>query len=81
MADVVFCEQNFFDREIRVDPTQLFVQQILEKQLLSQPDRHRHSERVKTTRCYRDIGFDQAFELQKRFVVKDNIVHIGKGNS
>src|SRR5262245_863174 len=50
-------------------------QKILLKQLLANPERQRHPKRLKTDWRKREVGIEQSFELQERFVVEGDKVH------
>ena len=53
---------------------QLVVQQPLLEQLFAQPQRDRHPERAKAVRRECEVGFQQAFELEKRLVVEHDVI-------
>ena len=58
---------------------QLVVQQPLLEQLFAQPQRDRHPERAKAVRREREIGFQQAFELEERLVVEHDVIDVSNG--
>ena len=62
MADVMFGEQQLVHGEARIEKAQFSLQQVLQEQLLAQPDRHRHPKRIETTRGISQIGLKQALE-------------------
>ena len=47
-------------------------------QLLLQPDGMRHEERPEAARRERQIGLEQALELQQRLVVEPDVVELGR---
>ena len=50
--------------------------QLLLKQLLLEPERHRHPERAEAARREGQIGFEQALEFQERLVVERNLIDL-----
>ena len=62
--------------DIRRFGAQQVDQQRFLKQLLLQPQRHRHAERAKAPRRESKIGFEQSLELQKRLFVEGDEVDI-----
>ena len=48
------------------------------EQLLAQPDRHCHAEGAEALRAIREIGLEQALELQERLVVEDDVINVAE---
>src|SRR5690349_6681964 len=57
---------------------QLFLQQLLEEELLFEPHRHGSPERPDPTRCERQIGFDESLELHEGLVVKRDVAQVAQ---
>ncbi len=51
------------------------------KQLLAQPERHRHRERTQTSRRKSDVGFEQTLKFQERFIVERYKVDVRKDHA
>ena len=60
---------------VGVEAFELARQQVLLKELFAQPQRHGHAKGGESTRCEGEIGLQQAFEFEKRFVVEDDEIH------
>src|SRR5688572_2888323 len=73
MTQVVLTEEQPLVPAL-VELAQFLLQHVLEKQLLPQPQRNCHPERLETTRRESQIGLDQPLELEKRLVVKHDMV-------
>ena len=79
MTEVMFAEyEALVPIEVGAVLFQFAGQVVLQKQLLAQPDRDRHPERCETPRRKREIGFEQALELEKRLVVERDEVDLGR---
>ena len=52
----------------------LLLQQALLKQLLLEPERHRHLERAEATGRIGEVGLDQPLELQEGFVIEHDVI-------
>src|SRR5687767_5452414 len=57
---------------------QLLAQQILLEELLPEPNRHGHTEGLKSARRKGEISFEQPLESEQRLVVKSDIVDLAK---
>jgi hypothetical protein len=55
-------------------PGQGVAQHALLEQLLAQPDRHGEPERAEAARRERQVGLEQALELEERLLVEDDVV-------
>src|ERR1700681_723374 len=55
--------------------------EIRHPQLFFQPDRHRFRERRKPRRCVIEVGFEQAIELENRFIVEADLIELLDGES
>jgi hypothetical protein len=55
---------------------EFLLQQILQQQLLLQPDRHRRQERAQSPRRIGQIGLQQSLELDQRLVVEDHMIQV-----
>ena len=79
VALVVFAEQQpLLPVEVRLPLLHLVAQQRLLEQLLLQPQRHGHAERIEAARRVGEVGLEQAFELQERLVVEGDVVDVGE---
>ncbi len=67
-------EQLAFPVEVGRKALQFLDQQAFLEQLFLQQDRNRHRERLEAPRRERDVGFEQALELQERLVVERHLV-------
>src|SRR5439155_14659397 len=77
MAQVMLREKQSLDHILpHTRGAQALGDQIFQEQLFPKPDRHRHAERLESTRCKREIGFDQSFELEQRFIVEGNVIDV-----
>src|SRR5262245_22697080 len=77
MTLVMFREQElFFPVGMPRELSQFVAQKLLLEQLLAQPQRDRHAERSKAGRREREIGLQQAFELEERLVVEHDVVDV-----
>src|SRR5436305_3743686 len=75
MAEMVLSEKDlFWVGELVVDLRELVAQQVLLKQLLADPDRHRLSERSETLRREGEVGFQQPLEFEERLVIESDVV-------
>ena len=82
MAQVVLGEeQPLLPGVARRPALELAAQQVLQEQLLAQPDRDRHAERGETPRREREVGLEQALELQERLVVEHDMVERFRGDA
>ena len=79
MAQMVLGEEELaLPVEILLDLLQMILQQRFLEQLLPQPERNRHAEAVEAPRRERQIGFQQALELQERLVIEGHVVDIAE---
>lgn len=60
---------------------ELPLQQVLLKQLLPDPQRNGHAKRAEAGRRKTDVCLEQAFELEKRLVIKDDEVDVVEPDS
>ena len=80
VALVVLREQELaLPIEVGVERPQLVAQQLLLEQLLLQPERDRHAKGAKALGRKREIGFEQALELEERLVVERDVVDCRRG--
>src|SRR5690242_1552156 len=70
--DEAFRQHLLLDAELR----KLAREQILEEELLAQPERDRHAEALEPARRESEIALEQALELQKRLVVEGDEVDL-----
>ncbi len=65
----------------KIAPLELLVKRLVhlagQVDLFLQPDRHRLDEAAETLRRVGEVGLEQAFELEQRLVVKDDVIEIG----
>jgi hypothetical protein len=78
MGKMVLSEQNARWIEIGRYFCELAGEPFFLKQLFAQPDRDRHLKGPQSPRGERDIGLQQPLELQKRLVIENDGVEIGK---
>ena len=57
---------------------ELFAQLRLQQQLFLDPDRHRGNERAQPARGGREVGLEQALELEERLVVEHDRIEAGE---
>jgi hypothetical protein len=78
MAQVVFGEQQPMIEIVSTSGIlfQLAAKQILLEKFLPEPDRDRHLKRPKPSRRERYVSFQKALELEKRFVIKHDVVEL-----
>src|SRR5262245_45990053 len=82
MTLVMLREQElFFPVDMPRELSQFVTQKRLLEQLLAQPQRDRHAERPKAGRRDREIGLQQAFELEERLVVEHDVVDVVQSGS
>ena len=74
-------EQPFFPIAIARKLPQLVAQKLLLEQLLAQPQRDRHAEGFEAGRREREIGLQQALELEERLVVEHDVVDVVQSRS
>ena len=67
--------------EFRFNRLEFICKQRFEEELLAQPQRQPHAERGKPLRAEREIGFEQALELQKGLVIEGDVVDIREGGT
>src|SRR5262245_42813036 len=77
VAEMVLGEQQPFpDPSVGSCPPELIDQHFLLEQPLLEPEWHRFAERQEAARCERQIGLEQALELEKGFFVEDDVIDI-----
>lgn len=82
VAQVVFRKQQALKPvHARFDSLELLGQQVLLKQLLAQPQRHRHAKRFEAARRECQVGLEQALELQERLVVEGDVIDLGQADA
>src|SRR5262245_40285156 len=74
-------QELFFPVATPGELSQFVTQKLLLEQLLAQPQRDRHAERSKAGRRERQIGLQQAFELEERLVIEHDIVDVVQSGS
>jgi hypothetical protein len=82
MAEVVLGEQQLAVPAIgRVMLAELLEQEVLQEQLLAQPQRDRHAKRLEATWRECQVGLQQALELQEGLVVEDHAVDVAQADA
>src|SRR5215510_13947555 len=77
MAHVVLGEEKLvLPVEVRRKLLQLAADDVLLKQLLAQPERDGHGERLIAARRKPNVGLQQPLELEKRLLVEHHIVEV-----
>src|SRR5580704_12053311 len=71
-------QQALLPIEVGLPALHLVAQQRLLEQLLLQPQRHGHTERVEAARRVGEVGLEQTLELQERLVVESDVVDVGQ---
>ena len=71
-------QQPLLPVEVGLPTLHLVAQQRLLEQLLLQPQRHGHAERVEAPRREGEIGLEQPLELQERLVVEGDVVDVAE---
>ena len=70
-------QQTVLPVEVGRRRLEFFAELFLLKELVLQPNRHRHPERAKPMRGKGQISLQQPLEFEKRLVVKGDMVDVG----
>ena len=81
VTQMMFREQQALGREAIVQTAQFPAEEVALEQLFPNPQGHCHAKRADSAGSECQIGFQQPFKLQERFIVEDHAIDAGEAGA